>query len=263
MGMAVNRSKTIKGRDLLMCDLPKPSDSPLLNTPLSEIHLSVRAMGVLKKIGAGTVGDLWNITATDFLSRENAGVVSLKEVRQRVTRFVLKGDVGTYSPRSEVGRAIVKLLPTMQDAWIARQVGCTREAVRQIRGKAGVPAPSQHQRCQPDFEHIMSQLIKMAKEGLTATQIAKKLNLSCSSHVSYIAKEHGIKLRKGETGGPGPRALDTSLLSRHLSEGGTYKSAVAVCGASYPTILHWAKKLGLQQMLNASRAGKIVDCEPY
>ncbi len=232
---------------LLMQDFLKPSNAALLNTPLCEINLSVRAICVLKKIGAETVGDAWNIRKQEVLSRKNAGIVTLKEIRLKIADFVLTGTTiaPEYYPRSEKGREIVKLLPVMQDSSIARKVCCSRELVRQLRVKTGIPAPSKYQVCKPDFEDNMSQLIKMAKEGQTAPQIGKKLNL-LSSQVRYYAKTNGIELTKGKVGGPGPRVLDTSLLAHHLSEGRTCKSAATALCISYGTSLRWARKLGLK-----------------
>ena len=62
----------------------------LLNKPISELNLSVRARKCMSKLNIQTVGDLIKHTGDELLECKNFGVTSLNEVRDKLTTLGLK-----------------------------------------------------------------------------------------------------------------------------------------------------------------------------
>jgi DNA-directed RNA polymerase subunit alpha len=58
----------------------------LLNTPLSDFHLSVRSRAALNKLRIGTIGDLAGKTENELLKLDNFGMTSLAEVKELLAR---------------------------------------------------------------------------------------------------------------------------------------------------------------------------------
>ncbi|MEM9351666.1 MAG: DNA-directed RNA polymerase subunit alpha C-terminal domain-containing protein [Planctomycetota bacterium] len=66
----------------------------LLDRPISDLNLSVRARKCMVRLGLTTVGDLVRRTGDDLLECKNFGVTSLNEVREKLTvhNLKLRGD---------------------------------------------------------------------------------------------------------------------------------------------------------------------------
>ena len=62
----------------------------LLDRPLSELNLSVRARKCMVRLGLTTVGELVRRTGDDLLECKNFGVTSLNEVREKLTAHGLR-----------------------------------------------------------------------------------------------------------------------------------------------------------------------------
>ena len=62
----------------------------MLNKPISELSLSVRARKCMSKLNIQTVGDLIKHTGDELLECKNFGVTSLNEVRDKLTTLGLK-----------------------------------------------------------------------------------------------------------------------------------------------------------------------------
>jgi DNA-directed RNA polymerase subunit alpha len=78
-----------------------PSQQPLsdqeqavLNKPVSELNLSVRARKCMNRLGINSLGDLVHRTADELLEAKNFGMTSLNEVREKLRQFGLnlRGD---------------------------------------------------------------------------------------------------------------------------------------------------------------------------
>ncbi len=65
-------------------------DQAILNKPLAELNLSVRARKCLVKLGINTLGDLTRRTGDELLACKNFGVTSLNEVREKLALEGLK-----------------------------------------------------------------------------------------------------------------------------------------------------------------------------
>jgi len=62
----------------------------LLDRPISDLNLSVRARKCMVRLGLNTIGELVRRTGDDLLECKNFGVTSLNEVREKLKVFSLK-----------------------------------------------------------------------------------------------------------------------------------------------------------------------------
>ena len=62
----------------------------LLNKPISELSLSVRARKCMIRLGISTIGELIRHTGDELLECKNFGVTSLNEVREKLAAHRLK-----------------------------------------------------------------------------------------------------------------------------------------------------------------------------
>ncbi len=71
-----------------------PDEQALLDRPISDLNLSVRARKCMIRLGLNTVGELLRRTGDDLLECKNFGVTSLNEVREKLTikGLKLRGD---------------------------------------------------------------------------------------------------------------------------------------------------------------------------
>jgi len=67
-----------------------PDEQAVLDRPISELNLSVRARKCMVRLGLTTVGELVRKTGDDLLECKNFGVTSLNEVREKLTQLNLK-----------------------------------------------------------------------------------------------------------------------------------------------------------------------------
>ncbi len=67
-----------------------PDEQALLERPISELNLSVRARKCMVRLGLNTLGELVRKTGDDLLECKNFGVTSLNEVREKLTHMNLK-----------------------------------------------------------------------------------------------------------------------------------------------------------------------------
>ncbi len=71
-----------------------PDEQALLDRPISELNLSVRARKCMVRLGINTIAELVRRTGDDLLECKNFGVTSLNEVREKLTikGMKLRGD---------------------------------------------------------------------------------------------------------------------------------------------------------------------------
>jgi len=67
-----------------------PELQAILNKPIGELNLSVRARKCMSKLNIQTVGDMLKHTGDELLECKNFGVTSLNEVRDKLTSLSLK-----------------------------------------------------------------------------------------------------------------------------------------------------------------------------
>ena len=67
-----------------------PDQQAILDRPISELNLSVRARKCMVRLGINTISELIRKTGDDLLESKNFGVTSLNEVREKLTAMDLK-----------------------------------------------------------------------------------------------------------------------------------------------------------------------------
>lgn len=67
-----------------------PDQQAILERPISDLNLSVRARKCMVRLGINTIGELIRKTGDDLLESKNFGVTSLNEVREKLTGLNLK-----------------------------------------------------------------------------------------------------------------------------------------------------------------------------
>jgi len=67
-----------------------PDEQAVLDKPISDLKLSVRARKCMQRLGLTTIGELLRKTGDDLLESKNFGVTSLNEVREKLTIAGLK-----------------------------------------------------------------------------------------------------------------------------------------------------------------------------
>jgi DNA-directed RNA polymerase subunit alpha len=69
-------------------------EQAVLNKPVSDLNLSVRARKCMNRLGINTVGELIQRSADELLESKNFGVTSLSEVREKLSALglTLRGD---------------------------------------------------------------------------------------------------------------------------------------------------------------------------
>lgn len=67
-----------------------PDEQALLERPISDLNLSVRARKCMTRLGLTTIGELVRKSADDMLECKNFGVTSLTEVREKLAQAGLK-----------------------------------------------------------------------------------------------------------------------------------------------------------------------------
>ena len=67
-----------------------PDERAMLDRPISDLNLSVRARKCMVRLGLSTIGELLRRTGDDLLECKNFGVTSLNEVREKLTQQGLK-----------------------------------------------------------------------------------------------------------------------------------------------------------------------------
>ncbi len=67
-----------------------PHEQALLERPIADLNLSVRARKCMVRLGLNTIGELVRKTGDDLLECKNFGVTSLNEVREKLTVMGLK-----------------------------------------------------------------------------------------------------------------------------------------------------------------------------
>ena len=67
-----------------------PDEQALLDRPIADLNLSVRARKCMVRLGLNSIGELIRKTGDDLLESKNFGVTSLNEVRDKLTQLGIK-----------------------------------------------------------------------------------------------------------------------------------------------------------------------------
>ena len=67
-----------------------PDEQAILDRPISDLNLSVRARKCMVRLGLNTIGELLRKTGDELLECKNFGVTSLTEVREKLGPLGIK-----------------------------------------------------------------------------------------------------------------------------------------------------------------------------
>ncbi|MFZ4574568.1 MAG: DNA-directed RNA polymerase subunit alpha C-terminal domain-containing protein [Phycisphaerales bacterium] len=103
----------------------------LLDTPVTDFELSVRARTCLKKMNIRTLGDLLRVTEAELLSYKNFGESSLVEIKKMLSVKGLKLGQGLEDAHRQARRALIEQYKgTGQEAVLAKPVWDLQLSVR-------------------------------------------------------------------------------------------------------------------------------------
>lgn len=103
----------------------------MLDTPVTDFELSVRARTCLKKMSIRTLGDLLRITETELMSYKNFGESSLSEIKRMLQIKGLKMGQGLEDAHRAARRQIMESLKgTGAETSLNRPVGDLHLSVR-------------------------------------------------------------------------------------------------------------------------------------
>lgn len=103
----------------------------LLDTPVTDFELSVRARTCLKKMNIRSLGDLLKITEAELMSYKNFGESSLIEIKKMLSAKGLKLGMGLEDAHRQARRALIdQYKGTAQEAILGKPVGELQLSVR-------------------------------------------------------------------------------------------------------------------------------------
>jgi DNA-directed RNA polymerase subunit alpha len=159
----------------------------LLDMPLSEFELSVRARNCLKKMNIRTVGELIRLTETELLAYKNFGETSLNEIKALLARKNLR--LGMNLDEIEVEPAEERAEPPPPVATAATPTG--QEAILS-RLVAELELSVRARRCLQRLNVVtLSDLVQYTEADLLAT---RNFGATSLSEVKARLAEHGLQL---------------------------------------------------------------------
>ena len=103
----------------------------LLETPVTDFELSVRARNCLKKMNIRTLGDLLKITEAELLGYKNFGETSLDEIRTMLTNKGLRLGQALEEQQSQARKDLLKTVAAnVPEAVLNKSVGELELSVR-------------------------------------------------------------------------------------------------------------------------------------
>lgn len=157
----------------------------LLETPLSEYELSVRARNCLKKMNIRTVGELMNLTEAELLAYKNFGETSLNEIKALLSKKGLRlgqgldeitiADAGHPTEESPPAASV----PPGQEAILSKPVTDLELSVRARRCLQRLNIQS------------LSDLIQFSESDLLST---RNFGVTSLNEIKARLGEHGLQL---------------------------------------------------------------------
>jgi DNA-directed RNA polymerase subunit alpha len=94
VGQALEQGGSSSERRYVPTQQLSEAEQAVLNKPVSELNLSVRARKCMNRLGLATLGELVHRTADELLEAKNFGMTSLNEVREKLRQMGLnlRGD---------------------------------------------------------------------------------------------------------------------------------------------------------------------------
>lgn len=90
IGQSLEQGQRYDPRHQSQAQYLSPEQQALLNKPVTELNLSVRARKCMNRLGITTLGELIERSADELLEAKNFGQTSLKEVREKLAQYNLR-----------------------------------------------------------------------------------------------------------------------------------------------------------------------------
>jgi DNA-directed RNA polymerase subunit alpha len=88
--LGMNREEAVQSIEIARRRYPSGENADLLNKPISELELSIRARRTVETMGCLTVGDIVQHTEEELLAMPNFGTTSLQELKTKLQAMNLK-----------------------------------------------------------------------------------------------------------------------------------------------------------------------------
>jgi len=160
----------------------------LLDTPLSEYELSVRARNCLKKMNIRTLGELIRLTEAELLAYKNFGETSLNEIKALLTKKGLRlgqsPDELELAVVEEIAVPKAPALPPGQEAILSKSVSELELSVRA-------------RRCLQRLNvQTLADLVQYSESDLLAT---RNFGVTSLNEIKSRLSEHGLQLAPKKT----------------------------------------------------------------
>jgi DNA-directed RNA polymerase subunit alpha len=161
----------------------------LLDTPLSEFELSVRARNCLKKMNIRTLGELIHLTEAELLAYKNFGETSLTEIKALLTKRGLflgmsADEVPVDVAEMEIAARKAPVLPAGQEAILSKSVSEIELSVRA-------------RRCLQRLNvQTLADLVQYSESDLLST---RNFGVTSLSEIKARLVEHGLQLAPKKT----------------------------------------------------------------
>jgi DNA-directed RNA polymerase subunit alpha len=145
----------------------------LLDTPVTDFELSVRARTCLKKMNIRTLGDLLRITEQELMSYKNFGESSLEEIKKMLSMKGLRLGQGLEDAHRSARRAIMERLKgSGKEALLNKPVGDLQLSVRARKALQVLNIQTLGDLC----SHTEAELMGVKNFGATSlTEVREKL----------------------------------------------------------------------------------------
>lgn len=90
LSLGMNSNEKVEAEPAFEPENFSPDEQALMDRPISDLNLSVRARKCMVRLGTSTIGELLRKTGDDLLECKNFGVTSLNEIREKLTLKGLK-----------------------------------------------------------------------------------------------------------------------------------------------------------------------------
>jgi len=89
LGMRRDEVMAAAEQEITLPDIPDDSDPEVLNTPISDMDLSVRSSKCMAQLNVATIGELCQLAEVDLMKMKNFGQTSLQEIKNKLGRLGL------------------------------------------------------------------------------------------------------------------------------------------------------------------------------
>jgi DNA-directed RNA polymerase subunit alpha len=154
----------------------------VLDIPVTDFELSVRARNCLKKMNIRTLGDLVRITEAELLTYKNFGETSLKEIKDMLTAKGLRLGQEVEEAPVPVPNIFADLQPTVSDD------GQSEIPLEQVEFSIRVRRALQNMNVQT--------LGDLAGKSLAELMACSNFGQTSLTEVTQRLADHGLKLRE-------------------------------------------------------------------